>query len=222
MIDILYLAYNRLEFTRASLASMKANTDWSQVRRVVIYDDGSTDGTFELVTAFKCPCQVEIINTSLRSPVAIMNRYLQSDPAPIFAKIDSDVMLPAGWLTECLGLMDANPGVDLLGIEAMHETATDGPRSLVPAEFIGGIGLMRSSAFRTLPEPQGRFGFTYWQQISPAKKAWIKPALPVCLLDRMPFAPWSELSRDYIREGWQRPWQAYGAANASLWDWWAK
>ena len=47
MIDILYVGWNRLEFTKATFEALKANTDWSLVRHLHIHDDGSTDGTRE-------------------------------------------------------------------------------------------------------------------------------------------------------------------------------
>ena len=223
MIDLLYLTFNRLEFTKRSLSSLLANTNWSLVNRLVIYDDGSTDGTLEQAAAVSCPKPVEIRAGSYGSPVAIMNDFLDRDPAALFAKIDNDVMLPSGWLDETAAVMQANPALDLLGIEAMYEVAPVSPdRAVIPAEFIGGIGLMRSRAFNCdRPIAAGRFGFTAWQSQHPqVNKGWLSPALPVCLLDRMPFAPWSVLSADYIARGWQRPWGAYGEGQSALWEWW--
>ena len=45
MLDIVYLAWNRLEFTRKTFETLVANTDWSKVARIIVYDDGSVDGT---------------------------------------------------------------------------------------------------------------------------------------------------------------------------------
>lgn len=224
MIDILYLAFNRLDFTRASLDALRRNTNWSAVRRVVIYDDGSGDGTLDLVRQFTCPVPVEVRETSFGSPVSVMNDFLDRGTAEMFAKIDSDVMVPPGWLNECLDVMDANPGLHLLGIEAMHPTGL-GPRMAIDAEFIGGIGLMRASAFPdgSRMEPHGRFGFTAYQQRRPwIRKAWLNPAIPVCLLDRVPFAPWCDLNGAYVAKGWQRPWEPYTQDQSALWEWWAK
>ncbi len=217
MIDLIYLTYNRLEFTQKSLATLAANTNWDLVRNMWIYDDASRDGTLEFVRSFDLPKR--IISAKLRSPVAVMNDFLTSKaPAPLFAKIDNDVMVPPGWLDVCLGLMG---DLDLLGIEAMYPVSPDAPRQAVAADFIGGIGLMRTAAFQTLPEAYGRFGFTAWQDQHPeVRKAWINPSLPVCLLDRMTSEPWRSLSQGYVAKGWQRPWAPYGAESAALWKWW--
>lgn len=205
MIDILFLTYHRLEFARASMAALLANTDWSLVRRLIIYDDSVM---------------------KLGGPVAVMNHYLQSgDTTPIFAKIDSDTMVPDGWLNECVAVMDKHPELDLLGIEAFRPVvAGKAERTYDSAQYIGGIGLMRSAAFKTLPQPNGpsgRFGFTAWQEHNPkVKKGWLNPALPVFLLDKLPMEPWAGYSREYVKNGWQRVWPPYTEEDAHLWGWW--
>lgn len=237
MIDILFCAWNRIEFTRKSFETMLANTDWRRVGRLVVYDDGSIDGTLEYLRGVvgKCPAPYVLNATVGLGPVGVMQDYLnraRSDGAasPIFCKLDNDVMLPPGWLEECLRLMENNPPVDLLGIEARidaEKASVCGPRTVYDAEFIGGIGLMRRRAFENaVPEPDGkrsRFGFGAWQQKNPqAKKAWISPPLPVCLLNLVPFNPWRSLSEKYIAQGWQRDWPApYSEDRTDLWSWWA-
>lgn len=230
MIDILYLAFNRKAFTVATLGAMLENTDWSQVRRVVLCDDGSSDGTARVISGATFPCITERIFTNCQSPVAVMNKFItEMNPPEIFAKIDNDTMLPPGWIGDCLGAMD--DGVDLLGIEARDIQSpcavleAPAPRSYTKAEFIGGIGLMRTSAFkgRPLPVPNGRFGFTRWQTDHPeVNKGWLYPSLPVFLIDHLPQEPWKSLSKQYLERGWQRqPWGAYPAEASFLWLWWS-
>lgn len=222
MIDILFLCHNRLAFTQASLAAMIANTAWDKVSRLIIYDDNSTDGTPEYLSSLSFPVDAEIRETEFGSPVAIMNDYLRDKPSAMFAKVDNDTMLPPYWLTECLKVMSANPTLDLLGIEAMNKVkAGEVDRGYTDARYIGGIGLMRSHCFHSLPTPDGRFGFTAWQQKHKnVKKGWIDPSIPVFLLDRMPTEPWTTLSTLYIEKGWQRRWPSYGIKD-NLWSWWS-
>ena len=155
--------------------------------------------------------------------MAIMNDFLTNrDPSRWFAKIDNDVIVPPGWLNNCLEIIERYPGVDLLGIEPKYEVG-DFRRKAMITKHIGGIGLMRRAAFQTLPEARGRFGFTEWQHENPqVVKAWINPALPVILLDRLPFEPWASLSRDYEARGWQRPWRRYTEEDSKIWEWWRK
>jgi hypothetical protein len=225
MTELLYLAFNRLEFTRKSFSTMLANTDWKRVDRLTVYDDGSTDGTREyLAEQVKvAPVESTLRATEKLGPVGIMVHYLTQDEQDgIFVKVDNDVMLPPNWLDEGLRVM-LDPTIDLLGIEAIRP-AGPGPRGFSPAEHIGGIGFMRHRAFRgCLPTPRGRFGFTKWQSAHDhVKKGWIDPAMPVCLLNLVPFEPWLSLSRQYIANGWQRDWPGPLPESSKVqWEWWA-
>ncbi|RPH38356.1 glycosyltransferase family 2 protein [bacterium] len=221
MIDIIYLAFNRLEFTKASMAAMLANTEWAKVRKLIVYDDGSTDGTREYLKSVDYPVQVEFVFESLGGPVAITNHYLSHSPSDVFAKIDNDTMLPPHWLGECMKVMESHKELDLLGIESFNPVKPgEVPRNYGKARHIGGIGLMRSGCFKTFPRANGRFGFTQWQRESSAIKGWINPSLPVFLLDKIAFDPWASLSRVYISKGWQRPWPPYDENGRAMWSWW--
>lgn len=228
MIDILYLAHNRLEFTQATMEALIANTNWRLVDRFVIYDDNSIDGTREFIDGLDFWKAREVRHGTYGSPVQVMIDFLSSvsphDRKP-FAKIDSDTMVPRGWLDECARIMDVHGELDLLGIEAFNEVVpgTCEHRSYRMAAHIGGIGLMRSSAFVTVPRPNGRFGFTAWQeQNDKVIKGWINPSLPVFLLDRLPREPWMTHSNTYREKGWQRPWGPYEEKDKPLWSWWCE
>lgn len=226
MIDLLFLAHNRLEFTRASVGALLANTDWSKVRLLRVHDDGSTDGTRELLEAIEWPVPREFRATRLGGPVAIMNDFLNSAECSILAKIDNDVLVPPGWLGDCLDVMDRHPELDLLGIECTNDNPVPAPvrRSYIEAQHIGGIGLFRVARFRELgnPEADGRQGFTQWQhKHDQVKKGWLDPPLPVALLDHLPMEPWRSLSEQYVAIGWERKtWGKYELRSHRLWDWW--
>lgn len=225
MIDLLYLTHNRLEFTKASLRALFQNTDWRFVNRLLIYDDASEDGTREHLSSLIYPVHAELHFGAWGGPVAVMNHYLSAmspHKTSIFGKIDSDTMVPRGWLAQSIEVMESCP-VDLLGIEAFHRVVTEPTeRTYLPSSHIGGIGLMRAGAFVTLPRPDGRFGFTAWQEHSEAKRGFISPSLPVFLLDRLPREPWLSLSREYVARGWQRPWGPYEERDRDLWSWWCE
>lgn len=219
IIDILFLAWNRLEFTRLSVMALLVSTDWTAVRSLWLYDDGSTDGTLELLQRVKAPCETHLVQSCLRSPVAIMNWFITEVKPEVFAKIDNDTMLPLFWLEECTAAMVRHPHVDLLGIEPMYECQPGQvERECVRASHIGGIGLMRGRVFDTLPVPNKVFGFTGWQKQRPEViKAWLRPALPVVLLNKLPIEPWHSLSVKYRAMGWQRPWETYTENDRQLW-----
>jgi GT2 family glycosyltransferase/glycosyltransferase involved in cell wall biosynthesis len=225
-VDLLYLARNRLEFTRETFECLLANTDWRLVRELFVYDDGSVDGTREWLQQqhAQAPTRTSFVRTQFHSPVAAMGHFIEAAQAPLLAKTDNDAMLPPGWLRESLDVMARHPELSLLGIEAMYpvDEGSPGARTYEPAAFVSGLGVYRRAAFtRSLPVAYRKwFGLEEWQQRQGPGlvRGWIRPALPVFLLDRVPFPPWSSHSAAYIRRGWQREWPNYDPA-CTLWEW---
>lgn len=225
-VDLLYLACNRLEFTQETFTTLVANTDWAYVRELVVYDDGSVDGTREWLAenVAAAPVQTRFVQTQFGSPVAAMGHFIERAAAPILAKCDNDAMYPPGWLCQSLAVLDRHPELALLGIEAMYPHSDDPalPRGYVPAEFISGLGLYHRTVFQySRPRAyQKWFGLEEWQmaQGRGLTRGWINPALPVFLLDRFPHAPWCDYSDRYIQVGWQRSWPRY-PCDSELWQW---
>ena len=229
-IDIVYLSWNRLEFTKTSFAALAKHTDWPSVARLVIYDDGSTDGTSEWLQeeGAKVPVPAfEFRAVSFRAPAATMNDYVATSDADIFAKIDNDIAVPRGWLNAMLRVMRRKPEIELLGMEAAR---TGPPRRGVknygfePASHMGGVGLIRTSAFdnRRPIAARGRFGWTEWQHRYKPIRGWIKPDLRVVQLDLIPEEPWRSLAAEYVASGWSRRWTPYDPLRPWWWEWIAK
>ena len=227
VVDLMYVAFNRLEFTKESFASLRENTDWRLVNELWIYDDGSTDGTREYLAseAQKVPVDRKIICSQGGGPVGAMRHFFSHATSPFLAKIDCDTVLPERWLNVSLEVMAEDPDLALLGIEP-HEVPIDAnpraERSWRPAKAIGGIGLYHSWSFiDSQPDCEGLyFGFWNWQLRNPRlKRGFLDPGMPVFLLDRIPDEPWRGLSDGYIEKGWQRPWQNYVPQQKDLWAW---
>ena len=230
-LDILFVAWNRIQFTKWSWAMMIENTDWSRVSKLVVHDDGSVDGTAEWLAEMvkKAPVETSFTIDPLRSPPAVMNRYVATSEAEWFAKIDNDIILPPGWLEAMTGVLERNPEVDILGMEAGRGNSRhadwDGIYRFEPGSHMGGVGLVRVEALaqRTrMNEHQGRYGWTEWQQeYAQVVRGWINPDLAVVSLDRVPFEPWRSLGERYVEQEWARPWGFYHD-RADYWDWWPK
>src|SRR6188508_3821051 len=112
MIDLMYLAHNRLEFTKASLAAIEQNTNWDLVDQFVIYDDNSIDGTSQFLIEWarqarsRINADIILRPGSYGHPVVIMRDFLSNHwRHSIFGKIDSDTMVPPGWLDQCFDVM---------------------------------------------------------------------------------------------------------------------
>lgn len=215
MIDILFVSYNRLLYTREALHALMENTEWEHVRRLVIADDNSTDGTREgpigsmgmywaATPAHAAGTELAIVHEAFGGPVAATNMYLErySDGVDVFAKIDNDFIVCPGWLGEMLRVMAANPWVDILGTEPFTGGPTpigDPDRRAEKCRHIGGKGLMKVSAWDGRPMwADGRQGFTQWQERNEAVvKAWLTPDIATFGLDQLPHEPWPTISRRY-------------------------
>lgn len=226
-VDLLYIACNRLEFTKETFSTLILSTEWDLVRELTVIDDGSTDGTFEfLQEAIKrVSASHRLLQTKIGSPSGVTKYFFENSVAPILAKLDNDAMYPPGWLTASLDVLERHPELDLLGIEAFYEVVHEQvERHFEPAEFISGLGLYRRRTFERFGmfEPFAKWcGLEEWQQANPGiVRGWLRPSLPVFLLDRIPFNPWSKYSDQYVLKGWQRQWPKYAQdSDVVRWRW---
>lgn len=232
MVDVLYVAWERLAFTKATFTELLANTSWEHVRHLHVHDDASSDGTNQwLQEAIRqTPENAKVLYESsrLKSPVAVMNRHLDlcppSDDCGAFVKIDSDFVVCPGWLTELLRQTVPHPGIDIFGIQPRHGPPTlipDPDRSVEDCRHIGGIGLIRYRAFeKCRPTPNGLYGWTEYQTShKDIRKAWITPDMPCFCLDLIDVEPWATLAAEYVEKGWAREWPKYEGGTAAYHEW---
>lgn len=226
-LDLIFPAHNRLEFTREAWEALVQNTDWGLVRKLSVYSVESTDGTHEFlrnaVGTFK-GTQIELVKVPLTPIVKLQTDFIAKSTAPFVGKIDNDAIVPPGWLRTSIGVLERHPELSLLGVEAMLEVKTVPETEYAYEEtpFISGLFIARREAFsESQANAYGRYyGYEEWQRtkIAHLKKGWIKPSLPVFLLDRMPQEPWITLSKMYEKNGWQRPSYFY-LPECKIWDW---
>ena len=224
-IELLYLAWNRLEMTKTSFRLLKANTNWSLVDRLVVYDDGSTDGTAEYLEEAGAAIGVPAFyfrRTKFRSPTAIMNDAFARSEADVIAKIDNDIAVPPAWLDITAGIMGASPELQALGMEAARTGVFGGDAeaySWIQGSHMGGVGLIRTSAI-TKPLPSmGRYGWTEYQHRHRLMCGWVTPDLPVVQLDLIPEEPWLSLADYYVSKKWARRWPSYDPLRPEWWRW---
>ena len=139
MVDILFLAHGRTEFTAASIKALRESIGYHkghtsplpEVRRVHVMTDG---GGSVPVNGSQMQWGMGD-STKYGGPVACLNHFIEgTTPKPpngagaspntspeatpeFVCKIDNDTIVPPGWLPACLDLMRRYPNVDLLGIE---------------------------------------------------------------------------------------------------------
>ena len=102
-VDLLYVTYNRLYYTKRTLLELFKNAayDFS----LTIVDNGSTDGTVEYLKKLEREdfTGVKIIynknNEGLSKPT---NQFWENSTADYVGKVDNDVILPYGWLNRLI------------------------------------------------------------------------------------------------------------------------
>lgn len=217
--DILYVARGRREFTEITFGWLLENTNWNLINRLIVYDDGSTDGTREwLMDAIRsCPQEHYFRRSHFGSPVGVMNDYVDKTDAEWFCKVDNDILLPPGWMDAMTSVIDSED-VELLGMEAgmSGPPADDWDGTYTPnwdCTHIGGVGFIKVGAFKRYPRPvpKGRFGWTESQHKFRRKSAWISPDLRMACLDKICDEPFQSLTADYMLKGpgLQREWADY-------------
>ncbi len=229
MIDLLYVAHNRLAYTQATFPALLANTNWDLVAHLFVLDDNSTDGTggflMSEVSEFYAMTgmSVDFVSKPFGGPVTAMNHALDHGASATLVKLDSDLLLCPGWLDALLEVLAANEHLDVLGFEAGFGNSlapVDAERSFYEAAHVGGIGAFRTRIFAgSRPRAHDRFfGWTEWQRRN-ARCSWLTPDMPCVLLDHLPFEPWRALAAEYVARGWSRKWPEYPESMSDYWAW---
>lgn len=116
--SIMLVTYNRLSLTQRMLSNLFATT--KSPYRLIIVDNGSTDGTVDWLKTLKVPELCQTYDTYFNSNnrgiaigrnqgLLIANKYNDE----WLSTLDNDVELPDNWLSECIDIMQANPNLAL-------------------------------------------------------------------------------------------------------------
>ena len=108
-VDILYITYNRLAYTKITLPALieNAGADFA----LTIVDNGSTDGTVDYLAEFarRHPRQIKHIcfldkNTGISPPT---NAFWRASRAEFLGKVDNDTLVPPTGSSACCKLMSS-------------------------------------------------------------------------------------------------------------------
>lgn len=114
-VDILYITFNRLAYTRQTLPVMieNAGADFS----LTIVDNGSSDGTVNylksVVKSYKSVIKTIVFNKDNQGLSRPTNQFWRDSQSTFVGKVDNDTLLPPGWLKT---LLHAHMQSDRLGV----------------------------------------------------------------------------------------------------------
>jgi GT2 family glycosyltransferase len=167
--------FNQLALTRACLESLKPTTE---AFRLVVIDNGSTDGTREFFRAFPYPYPLRFIeNEDNTSVIASLNRAWRAVETERLCFLHNDTeMLDPAWLTRLVSALD-DPTIGLTGLfgakrmrrggrfvgRTIVHSLAEGPTVRPPGEDVAIVDAVCMCLSRRLLESIGgldeRYGF---------------------------------------------------------------
>lgn len=113
-VDVLMPVFNRIRYVEASIRSVLAEEDVDA--RVVLVDDGSTDGTGErlLELAANDP-RIVVVQGDHQGVAIARNKAVAAIAAPFVSFLDSDDLYAPGKLARQIGKLEADPKPTRLG-----------------------------------------------------------------------------------------------------------
>jgi glycosyltransferase involved in cell wall biosynthesis len=179
-IDLVFITFNRLDYTRLSLASILA--DPIEDFNLTIWDNASSDGTVEyLKNEVHDPRIVDVILSKENvGQTAAVNEVWGKSRADLLGKLDNDCLMTPGW-TQMLAL--AHEDIERLGVIACWHYPLDefdemaarragkiqqfGPHQVLRHPWTCGTGLLiKRETFKQFGPMQGKATTQYWLQMA--------------------------------------------------------
>jgi len=114
-IDIIVLTWNQKEVTKKFISSFFASTHVPC--RLIIIDNGSTDGTQEFLSILAGNDSVKVtvvLNSENKGFVEGMNQGIRLSEAPFVCLANNDLEFTRGWLEEIISVFEANPRIGIV------------------------------------------------------------------------------------------------------------
>ena len=179
MIELAFITYNRLEYTKLSLTSILA--DNSEDFLLTIWDNASTDGTRDYLKSIR---DSRIRNIFL-SPenlgqTAAVNYIWTNSKADLLGKLDNDCIVTPGWTRI---FAEAHRDIPALGVLAMwhffpedfefdrakHKIQTFGEHQIFRHPWTCGTGmLIKRNAYVELGPIQNKATTSFWLKMAKA------------------------------------------------------
>jgi glycosyltransferase involved in cell wall biosynthesis len=177
-IDLVFITYNRIEYTKLALASVLAEP--TEEFSLTIWDNSSTDGTVEyLKNQVNDPRIVDIIFSKENvGQTAAVNEIWGKSKADLLGKLDNDCLVTPGWTRT---LAQAQRDIKNLGViacwhfppedfdyeRAKHKIQTFGKHQIFRHPWTCGTGLLiKRDTFEKFGPIQENATTQYWLRIA--------------------------------------------------------
>jgi glycosyltransferase involved in cell wall biosynthesis len=200
-IDLIFIAYNRLEYTKLALTSLLS--DPTEEFSLTIWDNGSTDGTREYLSSLQ---DLRIVKTVFASKNMYLhgavNDLLSKSSADLIGIIPDDFLVTPGWTRTLAEAHAAVPEFGIIGCwhlapedfdyeRAKHKIQRFGQHKVLRHPWTGGgAGLVKLKAMRECGLLQSSATTRYW--IRMALKGYVNGFyFPLIYVEHMDY-PWSK------------------------------
>lgn len=113
-VDVVYLSYNRLDYTKRTLPRLLEATTHPSCN-IIVVDNGSNPEVVEYLKSLRDPRLVLMLNATNEGISPVMNRIFQGTQAKYVAKVDNDMVVHKGWLEDLIGKLDADEALAVAG-----------------------------------------------------------------------------------------------------------
>jgi glycosyltransferase involved in cell wall biosynthesis len=179
-IDLVFITYNRLEYTKLALASVLAEP--TEEFSLTIWDNASTDGTVEYLKDEVNDQRIADIVFSKENvgQVTAVNEVWGRSEADLLGKLDNDCLVTPGWTRT---LAQAHNDIPKLGViacwhyfpddfdyeRAKHKIQTFNGHQILRHPWTCGTGLLiKRDTFEKLGPIQGKTPWEYWLKMAMA------------------------------------------------------
>jgi GT2 family glycosyltransferase len=200
-VALVMSVYNGLALTRACLDSLRATTE---PFRLVVIDNGSTDGTREFFERFEYPYPLRFErNPENRSVIATLNRAWRLAETEYVCVLHNDTeMIEPAWLARLLAAL-AEPGAGLAGLygakrlradgravgRTLVHSLAEGPTVRAPWEEVAFVDSVCMCLARDLMETVGGFdeGYGFYHGLDRDLSLAVRERGRRCFVVRAPF-----------------------------------
>lgn len=145
-------AYKRPEYTEKCINSIKTAQEYGDGVKFFLTDDGSNDGTCEILKRANLPGVVTVHSNhcGLRSSIIEFFKMVRDEDFKYLAKIDNDVLVPNNFLSDIVAVFEdsdadiLSPNVRPSDAAIKLGTRVNG-KPYLASSYVGGVWVMKKS-----------------------------------------------------------------------------